>query len=108
MVAKKTNPNPVEVFEKAIQNVAPRMEVRPRRVGGASYQVPTEVPHDRAVSLAARWIVTFAGKRKGIPMKKALAQEIKEAASGQGSAVKKKEDVHKMAQANKAFAHFRW
>ena len=100
--------DPLDVLNKAIDTVRPRVEVKARRVGGATYQVPTEVPHDRAVSLAARWIVTFAGKRKGVPMKKALAQEIKEAASGQGSAVKKKEDVHKMAQANKAFAHFRW
>ncbi|MEZ5405386.1 MAG: 30S ribosomal protein S7 [Verrucomicrobiia bacterium] len=100
--------DPLEIFNKAIENVRPRVEVKARRVGGATYQVPTEVPYDRAVSLATRWIVTFAEKRKGSPMKRALAQEIKEAASGQGAAVKKKEDVHKMAQANKAFAHFRW
>jgi small subunit ribosomal protein S7 len=103
-----TNGDPLEVLNKAIDNVRPRVEVKARRVGGATYQVPTEVPYDRAVSLAARWIVTFAEKRKGSPMKRALAQEIKEAAAGQGAAVKKKEDVHKMAQANKAFAHFRW
>ena len=98
----------LEVVRKAIDSVRPRVEVKARRVGGATYQVPLEVPIDRAVSLAVRWIVGFAAKRKGVPMKKALANEIKEAAAGQGGAVKKREDVHKMAQANRAFAHFRW
>ncbi len=100
--------NPLDVVAKAIDMVKPRVEVKARRVGGATYQVPTEVPADRSVSLAVRWIVGFASRRKGVPMGRALASELKDAAAGQGGAVKKREDVHKMAQANKAFAHFRW
>ncbi len=82
--------------------------MKSRRVGGATYQVPMEVTPARQVSLAMRWIVQYADKRRGVPMAAALAQEIKEAASGQGNAIKKREDTHKMAQANRAFAHFRW
>ena len=81
---------------------------RPRRVGGATYQVPLEVPSDRQASLALRWIVDFADARKGMPMREALAAEILEAYQGQGNAIRKRDEVHKMAQANKAFAHFRW
>lgn len=100
--------NPLETLHKAIDNAKPRLEVKSRRVGGATYQVPMEVPADRQVALALRWIVGFAAKRKGVPMQKALANELKEAAAGQGNAIKKRDDMHKMAQANRAFAHFRW
>lgn len=100
--------DPLETLNKAIENVRPRLEVKSRRVGGATYQVPMEVPTDRQVALAMRWLVNFAKSRKGIPMEKALANELKDAASGQGNAIKKRDDMHKMAQANRAFAHFRW
>ncbi|PYJ19467.1 MAG: 30S ribosomal protein S7 [Verrucomicrobia bacterium] len=97
--------DPLEVVNKAIENVRPRLEVKSRRVG---YQVPMEVTAARQISLATRWIVQYADNRKGTPMADALAQEIKDAAAGQGNAIKKREDTHKMAQANRAFAHFRW
>jgi len=100
--------NPVEVLQRAVDNAKPRIETKARRVGGATYQVPLEVPGDRQASLALRWIVSFADARKGIPMKEALAAEILEAYQGQGNAIRKRDEVHKMAQANKAFAHFRW
>jgi small subunit ribosomal protein S7 len=100
--------DPLEIVNKAVDNVRPRLEVRSRRVGGATYQVPMEVTPARQISLAARWIVRFADARKGMPMADALAQEIKDAAAGQGNAIKKRDDTHKMAQANRAFAHFRW
>jgi small subunit ribosomal protein S7 len=100
--------DPLETLNKAIENVKPRLEVKSRRVGGATYQVPMEVPSDRQVALAMRWIVNFAKGRKGVPMENALAYELRDAASGQGSAIKKRDDMHKMAQANRAFAHFRW
>jgi small subunit ribosomal protein S7 len=100
--------DPLETLNKAIENVKPRLEVKSRRVGGATYQVPMEVPPDRQLALAMRWIVSFAKGRKGVPMENALANELRDAASGQGSAIKKRDDVHKMAQANRAFAHFRW
>jgi small subunit ribosomal protein S7 len=101
-------PDILKVFHKAIENVRPRLEVRPRRIGGATYQVPIEVRQDRSVSLALRWIRDFARQRKGRPMRERLAEELISAFKGEGSAVKKKEDTHKMAEANKAFAHFRW
>lgn len=100
--------DPLEILNKAIENVKPRLEVKSRRVGGATYQVPIEVSSERQVALAIRWIVALANKRKGISMIEALAHELKEAAAGQGSAIKKRDDMHKMAQANRAFAHFRW
>jgi small subunit ribosomal protein S7 len=100
--------DPLETLNKAIENVKPRLEVKSRRVGGATYQVPMEVPSDRQVALAMRWIVNFAKSRKGVPVENALAYELRDAASGQGSAIKKRDDMHKMAQANRAFAHFRW
>src|SRR6266852_2328010 len=100
--------DPLEVVNKSIENVRPRLEVKSRRVGGAKYQVPLEVPQARQISLDTRWIVQYADTRKGMPMAQALAQEIKDAAAGQGNAIKKREDTHKMAQANRAFAHFRW
>jgi small subunit ribosomal protein S7 len=100
--------NPVEILQRAVDNANPRIETKPRRVGGATYQVPLEVPSDRQAALALRWIVDFADARKGQPMKAALAAEILEAYQGQGNAIRKRDEVHKMAQANKAFAHFRW
>jgi small subunit ribosomal protein S7 len=100
--------DPLEVVNKALENVRPRLEVKSRRVGGATYQVPMEVSASRQVSLAMRWIVTYADNRRGMPMADALAQELRDAAAGQGNAIKKRDDTHKMAQANRAFAHFRW
>ena len=91
-----------------MNNVKPVVEVKSKRVGGATYQVPLEIPSDRQNALALRWIVDFADARKGTPMKAALASEILEAYQGQGNAIRKRDEVHKMAQANKAFAHFRW
>jgi small subunit ribosomal protein S7 len=106
--AKNPASSPVEVLQRAVDNAKPRIETKARRVGGATYQVPLEVPSDRQAALALRWIVDFADARKGVPMKQALAAEILEAYQGQGNAIRKRDDVHKMAQANKAFAHFRW
>jgi small subunit ribosomal protein S7 len=100
--------NPVEILQRAVDNAKPRIETKARRVGGATYQVPLEVPSDRQMALALRWIVDFADARKGQPMQAALASEIMEAYQGQGNAIRKRDEVHKMAQANKAFAHFRW
>jgi small subunit ribosomal protein S7 len=100
--------DPVEIFTTAIENVSPRLEVKSRRVGGATYQVPLEVKPKRQIALATRWLITFAGNRKGVPMRKALANEVIDAWKGQGAAIKKRDDTHKMAQANKAFAHYRW
>jgi small subunit ribosomal protein S7 len=98
----------VEILQRAVDNAKPRLEIKPRRVGGATYQVPIEVASERQFALALRWLVDFADARKGIPMKQALAVEILEAYQGQGNAIRKRDEVHKMAQANKAFAHFRW
>ena len=100
--------DPLEVLNKAIDNVKPRLEVKSRRVGGATYQVPMEVAPQRQVALAMRWIVGYATARKNVPLRKALANELKEAAAGQGNAIKNRDDTHKMAQSNRAFAHFRF
>ncbi|MGN6643136.1 MAG: 30S ribosomal protein S7 [Verrucomicrobiota bacterium] len=100
--------NPLDILQRAVDNAKPRLEVKPRRVGGATYQVPVEVATERQFALALRWLVDFADARKGTPMKDALASEIMEAYQGQGNAIRKRDEVHKMAQANKAFAHFRW
>lgn len=108
IAAKNPASNPLEILQRAVDNAKPRLEVKPRRVGGATYQVPLEVPSDRQASLAMRWLVDYADSRKGIPMNEALAAEIMDAYQGQGNAIRKRDDVHKMAQANKAFAHFRW
>ena len=97
----------LEIFKKAINNVAPMLEVKSKRIGGATYQVPIEVPENRKVALAMRWIISFAQSRKGNSMSDRLAAELLAAYKNEGSAVKKKEDTHKMAEANKAFAHFR-
>lgn len=99
---------PVEVYEKAMNNVRPQIEVRPRRVGGATYQVPVEVRPDRAQALAIRWIIQYSRSRKGIPMMERLARELTDACKGEGGSVKKREDTHRMAEANRAFAHYRW
>jgi small subunit ribosomal protein S7 len=108
IAAKNPSTNPLEILQRAVDNAKPRLEVKPRRVGGATYQVPVEVPSDRQFSLAMRWLVDLADARKGIAMKEALALEILDAYQGQGNAIRKRDEVHKMAQANKAFAHFRW
>ena len=105
---KTENPNPLEVFDLAIKNAGPTMEVRSRRVGGANYQVPVEVRAERRQQLAMRWIITAARKKGGRPMFERLADELIGASTEEGEAIKKKEDVHKMAAANKAFAHLAW
>jgi small subunit ribosomal protein S7 len=102
------NPDPLETFENAIRNVSPLMEVRSRRVGGANYQVPREVPQQRRVSLAYRWLINAARAKKGKPMAEKLANEILMASKNEGEAIKKKDEMHRMAEANKAFAHFAW
>ncbi len=106
--AKNKDVEPIEVFNQALENVKPRLEVKSRRVGGSTYQVPLEVPAERQVAVALRWIVNYSRARKGMPMAKALAAELLDAFANTGSSVKKKDDVHKMANANKAFAHYRW
>jgi len=106
--AKEGGGDPVEIFETAVRNAGPQMEVRSRRVGGANYQVPREVRPERRLALALRWLIASARSQKGIPMHKALASELMLAAKEEGNAVKKKEDTHKMAEANRAFAHFAW
>jgi len=98
----------LEVLNKLMENVRPILEVRSRRVGGATYQIPVEVPQYRQDALAIRWLLGFARGRKGTPMAKALAQEFADAYNNQGNAIKKREDTHKMAEANRAFAHYRW
>jgi small subunit ribosomal protein S7 len=100
--------DPLEIVTRAIENSKPRVEVKSRRVGGATYQVPLEVAPARSESLAMRWLINFARSKRGTPMHIALANEIKDAANNTGNAVRKRDDVHKMAQANRAFAHFRW
>ena len=108
LAEKNPQSTPLEILQRAVDNAKPRLEVKARRVGGATYQVPMEVPNDQQLALAMRWLVDFADARKGITMKEALAAEIMEAYQGQGNAIRKRDDVHKMAQSNKAFAHFRW
>ena len=100
--------NPLEILQRAVDNAKPRLEVKARRVGGATYQVPIEANPERQQALALRWLVDFADARKGQKMDNALASEILDAYQGQGNAIRKRDEVHKMAQANKAFAHFRW
>ncbi|SCZ82069.1 30S ribosomal protein S7 [Acidaminobacter hydrogenoformans] len=107
-VAEKTGRNALEVFEEALGNIMPVLEVRARRVGGSNYQVPVEVRPERRQTLGLRWLITYARKRGEKTMTDKLAKEILDAASNSGAAVKKREDTHKMAEANKAFAHYRW
>lgn len=104
----KMREDPLKVMERAVDNVRPLLETKSRRVGGATYQVPVEVPADRSLSLAIRWIVQFAKERSGKSMQEKLATEIMDAAHNRGGAIKKKEDTHKMAEANRAFAHYKW
>lgn len=109
IIKKKTSEeDPLKIFYKALENIRPRLEVKPRRVGGATYQVPVEVSQERGISLALRWIKDFSRAKKGKPMMDRLADEILSGFKGEGAAIKKRDDTHKMAEANKAFAHFRW
>jgi small subunit ribosomal protein S7 len=108
VIKEKTKKEPLEVFEKALENASPLLEVKPKRIGGATYQVPREVKGDRRMTLAMRWIITAAKAKKGKPMREKLAEELILAAKNEGTAVKKKEDTHRMAEANRAFAHFAW
>lgn len=108
IIEQRTKQDPLAVFEKAVENVKPMIEVKSRRVGGATYQVPIEVRQGRQVSLAIRWLVLFSQKRHEKTMQERLAGELIEASHNRGSAVKKREDTHRMAEANKAFAHYRW
>jgi small subunit ribosomal protein S7 len=107
IMEEKTRRNPVEVLDQALRNVAPTIEVKPMRVGGATYQVPVEVAHERGVTLAMRWVLENARSRGGRNMAERLANELLDACNGQGNSVKKKDDTHRMAEANRAFAHFR-
>ncbi|OFW63306.1 MAG: 30S ribosomal protein S7 [Actinobacteria bacterium RBG_19FT_COMBO_36_27] len=108
ILEERTKENALAILDKCLDNVKPVLEIKPRRVGGATYQVPVEVSAERANTLAIRWLVDFAGKRKEKTMAERLAAEILDGASNTGSSIKKKEDLHKMAEANKAFAHYRW
>ena len=107
-IERKEKDDPIKIFKKALENIKPVVEVKSRRVGGATYQVPVEVRSDRRVSLAMRWIVTNSRKRSGHTMQERLAGELLDAANNAGASVKKREDAYKMAEANKAFAHYRW
>jgi small subunit ribosomal protein S7 len=108
IIKEKTKKEPLEIFDLAIANASPLLEIKPKRIGGATYQVPREVRGDRRITLATRWIILAAKSKKGKPMKEKLAQELIDAAQNQGVAIKKKEDTHRMAEANRAFAHFAW
>jgi len=108
IVKEKTKKEPLEIFELALKNASPLLEVRPKRIGGATYQVPVEVKGERKLTLAMRWIIEAARSKKGKPMKEKLAEELISAANDTGAAIKKKEDTHRMAEANRAFAHFAW
>lgn len=108
LLQEKANKDPLKIFKQAIENIKPVLEVRSRRVGGATYQIPVEVRYERRQALAIRWLLGFARKRSERSMHEKLAMEILDAANNRGAAVKKKEDTHKMAEANRAFAHYRW
>jgi len=108
IIKDRTHSDPIKIFSQAMNNVKPLIEVRPRRVGGATYQVPVEVRPERKVALAIRWIIGFAKQRSEKTMEEKLSAELMDAANNLGAAIKKKEDTHKMAEANKAFAHYRW
>ena len=108
VIEEKAKKNPVEIFETAIRNAGPSIEVRPRRVGGATLQVPVEVPGERRVALAMRWLIANSRARGGKTFSEKLAGELMDAAANQGATIKKKEETHKMAEANRAFAHYRW
>ena len=108
IVKEKTNNDPIEVLNKAFENIKPALEIRSRRIGGSNYSVPTEVREERANALMLRWLIQYAKNRNGRGMAEKLAAEIIDASNGTGGAVKKREDTHKMAEANKAYAHYRW
>jgi small subunit ribosomal protein S7 len=108
IIKEKTKQEPLDVFDTAIKNASPLLEVKPKRIGGATYQVPREVRGDRKLTLAIRWILQATESKKGMPFKQKLAEEIINAAKNEGSAIRKKDDTHRMAEANRAFAHFAW
>jgi small subunit ribosomal protein S7 len=108
LIEERAKRDPLEIFEQAVRNTSPMLEVKPRRVGGATYQVPVEVRPGRRISLAMRWLLSAARNRGGRTMADKLASELMDAASGSGAAIKKREDIHRMAEANRAFAHYRW
>jgi len=108
IIQERTKEDPLKVFEKSVSNVKPIIEVKSRRVGGATYQVPTEIRPERRTALAIRWLIAYAQERSEKSMEEKLAAELLDAANNRGGAIKKREDVHKMAEANKAFAHYRW
>jgi len=108
ILAEKTGKPALEVFQKAMDNARPQLEVKPRRIGGATYQVPIDVKTERGISIGMRWVRNFARAKKGKPMEIRLADELLDAYKGEGAAIKKRDDTHKMAEANKAFAHYRW
>jgi small subunit ribosomal protein S7 len=108
IIEERMEKSPLEVFEQAINNASPVLEVKPRRVGGATYQIPVEVPPDRRFSLAVRWLLQSARRRPGKSMAEKLADELMDAAQGTGATIKKKDDTHRMAESNRAFAHYRW
>ncbi|HET6371698.1 MAG TPA: 30S ribosomal protein S7 [Candidatus Polarisedimenticolia bacterium] len=108
IVREKMKDDPLKIFKKALDNVKPLVEVKARRVGGSTYQIPVEVNQNRRISLATRWLINYASERPGRSMREKLASEVMDAANNTGGAIKKREDTHKMAEANKAFAHYRW
>jgi len=108
VIEERMKQDPLEVLVRAVDNVKPRVEVKSRRVGGATYQVPIEVSRGRQLALALRWLVQFSKARRGVPMERAFAAELMDAYQNQGNAIKRRDDTHKMAQANKAFAHYAW
>ena len=108
IIKQRSGGDPLKIFQKAVENARPRMEVRSRRIGGATYQIPIEVPEHRAVSLSIRWLLAAARSREGRSMQEKLAAELMDAANQRGAAIRKREETHRMAEANRAFAHFRW
>ncbi|MBU0716553.1 MAG: 30S ribosomal protein S7 [Verrucomicrobia bacterium] len=107
-IKEQSKEDPLEVLMRAMDNIRPKVEVKSRRVGGATYQVPVEVSADRQLALAIRWLIQFSQARKGVPLQRAMGLEVLDAFKNQGNAIKKRDDTHKMAQANKAFAHYKW
>ncbi len=107
-IGKQQQEDPLEIMMRAIENIKPKIEVKSRRVGGATYQVPVEISPERQLALALRWLIQYAKARKGVPMWKAMGLELLDAFKNQGNTIKKRDDTHKMAQANKAFAHYKW
>lgn len=108
LIRQRQKRDPIDVFEQALRNATPTLEVKPRRVGGSTYQVPVEIRGERRNALAMRWLIRYARERRGKAMAERLAAELMDAAAGQGATIKRREEVHKMAESNKAFAHYRW